>query len=99
MNQEGEVKGGYTQHQLDLILGRVNPQTPEEIDYVMMHGDDVLPNSETLAGKGKSEVIDTTPSIDKFSPQGAGKLSTARPQPERGNLGNYNADRVADKYE
>lgn len=99
MTQEGEENKGYTQHQLDLILGRVNPQNPEEEDYLMMHGEDVLPDSEALAGKGRHNIDDGTPSIDELPPQGAGQLSTVRPQPKRGNLGNYTADRVAKKYE
>ncbi len=98
MTQEGGEKIEYTQHQLDLILGRVSPQNSEEEDYLMMHGDDVLPNSVALPGKGKPGVVDKTPSIDELPPQGAEGLRI-QPQRKRGNLGNYTADRVANKYE
>lgn len=56
----------HTQHELNLLTGKVLPRTPEEFEYIQMHANDIIPKEKDKQKNKMGEI----PNFDQLPPQG-----------------------------
>jgi hypothetical protein len=84
----------FTEHQINLLLGNVQPKNNKEWSFIQDHANDVIPGHEVPLSEPGPPM---PPGIDDLPPIGfEGKLLKEPPLKRRGyDRGNYNADLTA----
>ena len=87
----------FTEHQINLLLGKTRPVDKEEDDFIQDHANDVIPGHQEPTDKQRPPM---PPGIDDLPPAGfEGKLLKEPPSEKRRGgryyRGSYNADLTA----